>query len=235
MSRYVPVIIGVLLIVGLTIPEIQITDRFQSSNIKAEQFAEVLSLVPKTIGPWEGTDLPVEEQVRKTAGAVGYVSRAYQNTKTGEQVTLWLIVGHSRDITGHTPDVCYPSSGFKKRAENNSLHTFAFDEQPPAKFWTNTFLKEDFSGSQMVRVFWSWYKPNETGEVEWKAPDHALMTFGNARSLYKMYFSSPMREQSETADRSPCLKFAEIFMPILEEALASVQAETAPNGTTASL
>ena len=103
-----------------------------------------------------------------------------------EVVTLWLIVGHARDITAHTPEVCYPASGFTKRSAESSLHPFIVEGQPPADFYTNTFIKEDPTGRQLVRVFWSWYHPNDEGTVLWQAPENPRWEFGNARALYKM-------------------------------------------------
>lgn len=221
MSRYIPIILGVVAIVGLTIPEIQLSDRFKDSNLKAAQFAELLKDVPMSIGDWRGEDLPVEEQTRKTAGAVGYVSRAYRNIRTGEVVTLWLIVGHAKSITGHTPEICYPASGFTTRAPSNSLHPFNVEGQPRADFFTNTFIKEDITGRQLVRVFWSWYRPNDKGQVIWEAPDNPKWTFGNERALYKMYFSNEMRSPKETTEQSPCSRFAQDFLPVVNAALAT--------------
>jgi len=164
--------------------------------------------------------------VKKTSGARGYVSREYRNSVTGEKVVVWLIVGHSKDVVRHTPDVCYPSSGFKMRAPRNSRQTFSFEGQPPADFYTNTFIKEDSLGRELVRVFWSWYKPSDDATVMWKAPGSVRWEFGNARSLYKLYFSSPMQDIKETTDDSPCLKFAEEFLPVVAKALSTAGMST---------
>ena len=87
-----------IFLIGLTFVQAKYSDRWASSNITSEEFSRCFKNVPKVIGDWEAKELQVKDEVRETAGAVGYVSRAYQNTKTGQIVTLWLIVGHSRDI-----------------------------------------------------------------------------------------------------------------------------------------
>jgi hypothetical protein len=233
MFRQIPIVIGVLALIGFTVAEARMSGRFQGSDMTEEQFAALLKNVPTKIGDWVGEDLPVEDQVKKTAGARGYVSRSYKNAITGETVTVWLIVGHSKDVVRHTPDVCYPSSGFKTVSPENSLQTFAFEGQPEANFYTNKFVKEDATGRQLVRVFWSWYKPTEDGTVTWKAPKIVRWEFGNARSLYKLYFTSNMRDYRETTDESVCMKFAEEFLPVVDKALStsgSAAVETpAPN------
>ena len=75
----------------------------------------------------------------------------------------------------------------------------------------------------MIRVFWSWYKPNEEGMVEWKAPKIVRWEFGNARSLFKLYFTSNMHDFRETTEESPAMKFAKDFMPVVDKALSTAQ------------
>lgn len=242
MSRYLPIVLGVLVIVGLTIPQIVMSDRFASTNVSASQRAELLKKVPKKIGDWIGEDMPIDKNVRDVAGAVGAVSREYRNSRTNEKVNLWLIVGHARAISSHTPNTCYPASGFEQRARENSLYPMEFPGVPRAPFWTNTFFKEDVNGRRLVRVFWSWHNPptdeESKGKVVWEAPENSRWHFGNTRALYKMYFTSEMRDTSETAEQSACLRFAREFMPIVNEALADVHgqiqaAEAASSGRVA--
>jgi hypothetical protein len=231
MYRYLPIVLGVLTIVGLTIPQIRMTDRFADTNVTALQRAELLQNVPKTIGNWHGEDMAVDETIRDTAGAVGAISRVYRNVRTGETVDLWLIVGHGRAISAHTPNICYRASGFEMRAPESSLHPMVFPGQPEAPFLTNTFFKEDVTGRRLVRVFWSWYNPDKDEDlstVEWEAPSNARWYFGNTRALYKMYFTSEMRDVSETAEESSCLRFAREFLPVVNKALAVVYGEAEP-------
>ena len=223
MMRNLPIVLGILLLVGLTVVEAKMSDRFQGTNFTAERFSKLLNQVPLKIGDWVGEDQQVADEVRQTAGAIGYVSRSYRNVKSGERVGLWLIVGHARNVCRHTPNVCYASSGFKVRAENNSLQSIDVQGLPPAEFWTNTFLKEDSGGRQLIRVFWAWYKPQSDGKVEWKAPTNPRFAFGNARGLFKMYFTDEMRDPDETTDRSPCLRFAQDFLPVVDKALSQVE------------
>jgi len=236
MARYLPIFLAVLLIVGLTIPQIKMTDRFAGTNVGAEQRAQLLEKVPLNVGDWHGTNMPIDPQVREKAGAIGAVSRSYRNSRTGELVDLWLIVGHSRDVSFHTPDVCYPGSGFTARANENSLYPMVYDEKQKegTPFLTNTFFREsDVSGHQLIRVFWAWYNPENAeneGKVVWEAPSNARWHFGNARSLYKMYFTSVMHDTKETAEQSACVRFARDFMPIVNSALAEVQGN-APEST----
>jgi hypothetical protein len=111
------------------------------------------------------------------------------------------------------------------RAPENSLYPMVFPGQREAPFLTNTFFKEDISGRSMIRVFWSWYNTeneDSKGEVVWEAPTNSRWYFGNTRALYKMYFTSQMKDPLETAEQSACLRFAREFLPVVNEALAEV-------------
>jgi hypothetical protein len=227
MARYLPIFLGVVLIVGLTIPQIQMTDRLSGTNMTAEQRAEVLALVPKDVGDWHAEDKPVDPNVKATAGAVGAaVSREYRNSRTGERVDLWLIVGHARDISQHTPDICYPGSGFEARAKENAIYPLVMQGRPETPFWTNTFYREDeLSGRRLIRVFWTWYNPSNPeheGKVVWEAPQNARWHFGNTRAIYKMYFTSEMHDSLETAEQSACIRFAKDFLPEVDKALTTM-------------
>ena len=234
MSRYLPFAVGILLIVGLTYLEGRMTDRLSPSNISAEQQAELFAKVPMKVGDWQGENKFVDEKIKETAGAIGAVSRTYRNSRTGEVVDLWLIVGHARDISYHTPDICYRGSGFDARAPENSVYTMTTgDPDQSAPFLTNTFVKnDDLTGQQLVRVFWSWYNPQEpenNGKVVWDAPTtNPRWHFGNTRALFKMYFTSLMRDSKETANESACIRFARDFLPEVNKALETVPNE--PNG-----
>lgn len=233
MARYIPFGLALVLIVGLTIVEINITDRFAGANVSAEQRGKLLELVPKSFGDWQSEDKPVDAEVQKSAGAKGVaISRDYRNTRTGEKVGLWLIVGHARDIAFHTPDVCYPASGFETRSRENSLYPMVVQGLPDTPFLTNTFFKEDqLSGRTLIRVFWTWFNPEEKdneGKVVWEAPTNARWRFGNTRALYKMYFTSEMHDQMETAEQSACLHFARDFLPVIDKVLSNVNNVTAP-------
>jgi hypothetical protein len=246
-TRYLPLLLGVMLIVGLTIQEIRMTDRLSGTNVSAEQRAELLSSIPKDFGDWHGEDKAVDATVQKVAGAIGAISRDYHNSRTGERVDLWLIVGHSRDVAFHTPDVCYRGSGFEARGKENSLYPLVMQGMPDTPMWTNTFFKEDVSGRSLLRVFWTWYNPESAendGKIVWEAPTNARFHFGNSRALYKMYFTSEMRDPMETAEQSSALRFAKDFLPEVNKALlemhdklhegtpgSSANASTAPADT----
>lgn len=224
MTRYLPIAFGILLIVGLTVVQFRMTDRLSDSNVTATQRAKLLENIPMNIGDWHGTDIPIDENVRQTAGAIGAVQRKYRNVRTNEEVDLWLIVGHGRAVARHTPDVCYRTSGFSARSVENSHYPMVREDGSEVPFFTNTFFREDASGRRLIRVFWTWHNggSDKNDEVAWETPSNPTWYFGNTRALFKMYFTNVMRDPMETAEKSSCLNFAREFLPVVNSALARV-------------
>jgi hypothetical protein len=215
-SLLIPAILGGFLIVSLCLAEgLYLKDRWGTPGVEAEIMGERFKQVPKEIGDWKGEDLPVDEQVKKTAGAVKYVSRSYKNSETGAQVVLWLIVGHSRDICRHTPNICYPSAGF--RQEGSQLrHHMDLESGKPAEFYTGKFIKDDVHGRRAERVFWAWNHPDHN---KWEAPGNQRQHYGLSRALYKLYFTSNVLASESKAEDNIAAEFAELMLPEVDKAL----------------
>ena len=213
----VPAAIGLIAIIGLSLYEnVAIKDRWAEPEALAEEMGKRFKQVPHEIGNWIGEDLPVEELVRKTAGAVNYVSRRYSNSRTGKSVTLWLIVGHSRDITRHTPNICYPSQGFRPTG-STLQHNLQLADGKEAKFYTAQYTKEDHTGRSNERVFWTFNHPDKN---QWDAPTKgARWHYGRARAMYKLYFTSHVVSSEEIIEDSAALDFAEVMLPEIDKAL----------------
>ncbi len=223
MNRHtLPITLAVLLVVSLTLVEASISDRWQDTNIDPVEFDALFAKVPKggekeeeDLEGWEGIDLPVADLVKKTAGAVSYVSRRYTHRTTGQSVIIWLVVGHSRDICRHTPDICRPNSGYTQQG-GQLKHRIELEGQKPAVFHTAKFKKQGTFGQSIERVFWAWNRPDRK---LWEAPSSARLHYGNSRALYKLYFTSDVMSDETTVDKNVAVKFAELMLPKINAAL----------------
>jgi len=217
-----PAVLGLVAIVSLSFYEgFAMKDRWGEPGVEAEELGERFTQVPLNIGEWEGEDLPVDEVVRKTAGAIGYVSRRYTNVTSGKQVVLWLIVGHSRDVTRHTPNICYPSSGFRQTG-SQMLHSAELNDGTEAKFYTAKFEKEDALSRSKERVFWTFNHPDTN---QWEAPDKGpRWHYGLAKAIYKLYFTSSVRPDEDTIEDNVATEFAAVMLPAINAALFPTEA-----------
>jgi hypothetical protein len=220
MLRYVPIVAGVVMIVWLGIVQGLKSDRWTDPAVGAAEFAARLSEVPMEVGSWRGTDHSAEadERALGVAGAVGHRSLTYQNSIDPSQVvSVYLVCGHSRSITAHTPDRCYPASGFE-RLEKLSKQSLSYGGSMPADFYTTVFSKDSAEGRERLRVFWTW-----AIDDHWQAPDSPTRTFAAQRALYKMYLITPLVDRTESANDSVCMEFARQFLPKLNRQLFQAQ------------
>lgn len=221
MLRYVPYGLAIVLIVGVTIVHGLQTDRFVDSKT-AEDMVKYIQYIPMTFGDkesgdfWEGEDQPVDERAIIGTNAVGNVfSRRYTHKTTGKRVLVWLIGGHVRDMINHTPDICNPNQGYDQQGAAEEFKFGKEDDEKASYFRTATFLKDDYHVRQHDRVFWAW-----SNSPQWKGSDSPRTDFGNAKAIFKMYFTT-LATTGEKAEDSPCVDFGYAFLPVVNEALYS--------------
>ncbi|TWT47261.1 exosortase-associated EpsI family protein [Botrimarina hoheduenensis] len=234
MGRILPFVLAAVAVIALTLVEGLKTGRWVDLDRRTAYCASLLTQIPDRVGDWVGEDSTVEENILTTAGADGYISRNFQNLTSGERVNVWLIVGHAHDIAEHTPDSCYPSQGASQRAPHEN-YTISIEGQPDAVFWTAVFDPKN-AAVPSARVFWSWFQPETEGELRWIAPSGPRWAFGNAPTLYKMYFTANAGKDEKPQDNSVCVEFAKEFMPairpILEQATRPTPDSFDPTATT---
>ncbi len=219
-----PLVLAVVLIGVTTVVEgVFLKDRWGAPGVEAAELGKRFANVPKKIGNWTGIDTPVEEDVQERSGAVNFVSRHYTNSENGNSVDLWLIIGHSRDVIRHTPDICYASSGFHQQG-STLRHSVFYDNDKEGRFFTSKFLKEDELVRRLDRVFWAWNHPDI---MKWDAPENPRYYYGmSTRTLYKIYFTSVVSSDEDTVDESLAAEFAALILPSIDAALFSEDAAT---------
>jgi hypothetical protein len=72
--------------------------------------------IPNLLGTWrslEGAETVLDPEIAKLAGSTDHILRTYADDKTGEQVKVLVLYGPADAVWGHTPEICYPASGYK--------------------------------------------------------------------------------------------------------------------------
>lgn len=232
MSKYLPFIVTGIVILPMVVYQWILMEWVWGANTPSRQCAYLImneqTGIPYTLGEedeWVGIDMPVEKAILEVAGAEGYIQRKYINQQTNDQVDVWFIVGNFRQVSKHTPNFCYRASGFDQIGSTEQFR--GFEHEPTPEFSTAKFHRSTQEGiEQYTRVFWAWWRPDlleegqteEDVEVVWTAPNDARKEFGPCRVLYKLYFTAPT-DAAETAERSVCVEFAELFLPEVEKVL----------------
>ena len=180
-STWAPVILGLVAVVGVTAAQGVLTGRWTGKNVSEELQRNATRLeasFPKEFGPWRMVgETEADPAQLKVAGAVGHISREYQNVDSGARVGVFVVCATPSDASGHTPDRCYPSAGFEI-AEQEHRETITLEDGATAEAFSGSFKKP----GESLRIFWTYAV---TGK--WIAPQIARIELANNPSVFKIY------------------------------------------------
>jgi hypothetical protein len=119
-----------------------------------------LSEFPKILGAWyadEKTNPQLDPEIARIAGANSYIMRNYINKKSDAVVLVLLLYGSATSVFGHTPDVCYPASGYQPIMTPVD-HQFSDPSSPfPARFRSAFFSKSTGPTTRYEEVYYTFY------------------------------------------------------------------------------
>lgn len=142
------------------------------------------------------TEMPLNERSAAT-------SRRYTDP-SGRAAVVSFISGIPGSVATHTPDVCYPGSGYKTlratRKETVDVNG------TPATVYVADFEKKTQTKLDRVRVRWAW-----TTDGAWVAPDNPRWQFASqlrAPTIYKVYIATPLADAEPDAgpEDEPAMK-----------------------------
>ena len=134
------------------------------------------------------TDMPTNE--RSTA-----TSRKYLSPTTGRGAVVTLISGIPGSVSAHTPDVCYPASGYRTLREPKRVKV-DLPGGRVAELYVADFEKHTATKHDRARVRWTW-----AADGDWVAPDRPRWQFATklarAPVLYKVYVVTTLPAETE--------------------------------------
>jgi EpsI family protein len=108
----------------------------------------ILRGVPRTFGPWQGTDSEFEKAVVDELQADDLLIRRYRDGERG--VWLCLVYHQNRRYGSHDPLLCYTSQGYTISHSGRAR----VDDGSPEGLVVNTCLAER---GEQTRVVWYWW------------------------------------------------------------------------------
>lgn len=180
----------------------------QQSDLKS--FGNGLGELPESVGDWDLVEQSeLADNARRLLRCHGSLVREYQNSNTGDRVSIALLFGPRGPIAVHTPEVCYSSVGTKPDGPRLA-RTVAIDGVDHT-FWKTKFMREP----NPEPVFEVWYGWSDGGK--WFASEHPR--FWMTENLFKIQLSGPA---SEFDSNSACRDFLTAFLPDVQEYLQTL-------------
>jgi hypothetical protein len=138
--------------------------QFQSIQSQGKDSPFPLKDIPNVLGSWralEGTEAVLDPEIARVAGSTDHVIRTYADDKTGERITVLVLYGPADAVWGHTPDVCYPASGFKTLIPPRETQIPLEDSSRSVTFREGLFGKPQGEGNEFHEVYYSFLNAGE--------------------------------------------------------------------------
>jgi hypothetical protein len=96
-------------------------------------------------------------EITRIAGANSYMMRNYIDKKSGAVVLALLLYGPANSVFAHSPEICYPASGYQPVMKPDD-HQFSDSSSPfPRRFRSAFFSKSSGVSTQYEEVYYTFY------------------------------------------------------------------------------
>jgi hypothetical protein len=224
MSRFLPVLLCAVLLVGYGLAEGYWTDRW-SLSLELAEAPERLAAIPREIGDWQGQDDELDPRQARQGEIRASLLRRYTNRQTGEMVNVLVLCGRPGPIAVHAPEVCLGGAGFAIRGKKARQQIEAPGLSGADAFWVAQFHKPSAAVPEVIQMSWSW-----NGGGGWQAVENPRLSFARKRLLYKLYVtrtlvrpaaSAAAQDSAADGEKAPIRDFLKVFLPEVKRALFS--------------
>ena len=188
------------------------TGRWQATD-SLESAAAAVQRLPQQFNDWEvvsETKVTAEEQT--IAELAGSVSRQYRHARTGDVVTVLLMVGKPGPISVHSPTACYTGQGYQ---QDGAIRIHRCDvAQQGHQFQTAQFHSPNKSETLQPRVYWGW----SAGDV-WSCPESPRLAFVGQPALYKLYVAFETGGSVKAKTINPAERMLQDLIPVIKQSV----------------
>jgi len=152
------------------------------------------------LGDFQSTQVPDDMPLKEKSVAT---NRRYFSPQRNCSVVVSVITGAPGSVATHTPDVCYPGSGYKvvKSPARETLDVLGLGA---VSYYVAEFEKKTATTTDRQRVRWAWANGGK-----WEAPDAPRFAYLRVADLAKVYIVTavPPGEPARTAESADVTAF----------------------------
>lgn len=215
--KTIPSIVATLLLLVSGYVHGMWTGRWQQSDALATA-ASALDAVPTEFADWKmehQSDISPEE--KSVAEIAGSIARQYRNQRTGEVVSLLLMVGKPGPISVHPPTACYTGLGYQQVGATRAYACdveMAEGQKTRHQFQTAQFASPKKTETVQPHVFWAW-----SADGIWSCPDSPRLAFVGKPALFKLYVSYEAHSVVKSKEKTPAERMLADLLPVLRMSL----------------
>lgn len=213
MFRLLSLMVALALVLGVGAVHGTWTDRWGRSEV-LEAAAERLAALPDDLDDWKGVAYEQEPEALALAGAVTHYSRTFTDPVTGDKVLVMLLLGKPARMSVHRPEHCYRAAGYAMLTEQIGVQLRPQGEDADSSFSTALFSREETSGPNQLRIFWSF-----SDGSPWKCPKSPRLEYARSPLLYKLYVLRNVNSAQDAIADDPCIRLMGKLLPLLRRTL----------------
>lgn len=187
-----------------------------------------LDAIPRTLGGWISSgESQLDPVTMRITGATDHLFRAYYDEMTGTFLSVLILYGPAEPVLPHTPQVCYPASGYRslnppvdRTIELGGGQSAGFRAALFGRSGGRTTVRQSVYHSYRLDGVWS---PDVT--------DRSLPR--RWAGLFKVQIQRQVLEGERTDGDEPIESFLRQLLPAMERMIAtSTSAKAATNPST---
>jgi len=191
----------------------RLTGRWGPPTVMVDAAAK-LQDIPTELGDWQMEDSSrISEAAVTQLQCAGYINRTYENRKTGQTVSVTLLIGPAAPVSIHTPEICYSSTQFTVLGQRQ--HVAVRGKGSGEQFWALTLGSRDVHDNTL-RVYYAW-----NDGAGWSAPERPRFSFTGRPYLYKMQLAAYVPAGETDFSQDPCHAFLESCLAEIEDHLTT--------------
>jgi hypothetical protein len=191
--------------------------RVESNTVESCPFP--LKSIPASLGVWKltgGGERILDDLTMRITGGTDYILRTYVDEMTGVTLSVLVLFGPAEPVMPHTPEICYPSSGFTP-AEDSTDRVIPFDGGMGGRFRSAVYAKPNGRTTLREEVYYSFRL-----EGSW-APDAGAGRKFPRRNpgVFKVQVQRRVAEGERRDRDDPIEHFLSLLIPAIEQGIAS--------------
>jgi len=212
-------VIGCVLLVASGVARSVQDRRHQVESSYTETCPFPLNSLPATIGRWKmvGDEMKLDSLTMRITGGTDHTMRTYVDELTGVSLVVLVLFGPAEPVIPHTPEICYPSSGYQSVDDSTDRVIESKDEKLTSVFRSTIYAKS--GGRAMLRegVYYSFRL-----EGQWSPHAGSGRKFPRRNpSVFKVQVQRRMAEGERLGRDEPIEQFLSLLVPAIEHGIAS--------------
>ena len=182
-----------------------------------------LATIPRSLDGWVslGNETQLDPITTRITGSTDVITRIYQEELTGTALSVLVLYGPAEPVLPHTPQVCYPASGYRSVIDAVD-RTIRIDDQLNAVFRTGLFSK---SGGRSVLQQLVYHSYRLDGVWSPSVSDRSLPR--RRAGLFKVQIQRRVHDGERMDGEEPIEAFLRQLVPTVERMVAATTTSSA--------